>query len=261
MPRPTLVRHTPAAASRPPHPRLRACAPRGKRSRRSLAAITALAAIAALGPFTARGVLADTLLPPAHLLWLHPGFCTPWAHSPPSLRQNLTLPPEFVPVAGHVRLCGLHPPAGPGQDDASGPQAGPPLPDRDQPATVRLITVQETAQPPARPGPPGKIPTPGNDDEALPRPWLVGPDGRCLARLPLLFPTEWPAELQLWYGRWQGPWPGLIRVQVRDPRVGGDFELPALRRDPDTGRYEAHPASPGWDAASMACPQFTGAMR
>lgn len=90
--------------------------------------------------------------------------------------------------------------------------------------------------------------------ENFPKPLFFDTQGRCVAGLPELYPDEPPREMVLSYGHWQGTIPGMIRVHVVDPAVGGDYDLPTFIWDTKLQRYSPNLNSTETDKGNMVCP-------
>ena len=89
--------------------------------------------------------------------------------------------------------------------------------------------------------------------DKFPKPVFFNATGQCVARLPDLYPTEPPRDLELSYGHWQGNIPGEIRTHVLNPAVGGDFDLPVLKWDETKHRYVPVGESIGSKIERMGC--------
>lgn len=87
----------------------------------------------------------------------------------------------------------------------------------------------------------------------FPLPMLVDATGRCLGRIPHLFPVDPPQELTISAGRWQRGVPHELRLKVQSPAVGGDSTLPSLHWNPRKGTYTPKNTNPSQDKTS--CPQ------
>ena len=87
----------------------------------------------------------------------------------------------------------------------------------------------------------------------FPLPMLVDATGRCLGRIPHLFPVDPPQELTISAGRWQRGTPHELRLKVQSPAVGGDSTLPSLHWNPHKGTYTPKNTTPSQDKTS--CPQ------
>jgi hypothetical protein len=87
----------------------------------------------------------------------------------------------------------------------------------------------------------------------FPKPVFFNTNGQCVARLPDLYPSEPPRDLEISYGHWQGNIPGEIRTHVLNPAVGGDFDLPVLRWDAAKQHYIPVGESPGGKKLRMEC--------
>ena len=73
--------------------------------------------------------------------------------------------------------------------------------------------------------------------ESFPMPMLVDPSGRCLAQLSHLFPSEPPSRLVVQAGGWKNGVPTLLRFNVLNPAVDGNYRLPSMKWDEQTKRY------------------------
>jgi hypothetical protein len=89
--------------------------------------------------------------------------------------------------------------------------------------------------------------------DKFPKPVFFNAAGQCVARLPDLFPTEPPRDLEISYGHWQGNIPGEIRTHVSNPAVGGDFELPVLKWNEAKLHYVPVGETPGSKKERMRC--------
>lgn len=87
----------------------------------------------------------------------------------------------------------------------------------------------------------------------FPLPMLIDATGRCLGRIPHLFPVDPPQELTISAGRWQRSVPHELRLKVQSPAVGGDSTLPSLHWNPRKGTYAPKNTNPPQDKTS--CPQ------
>ncbi|MFY3384425.1 hypothetical protein [Paracidovorax sp. MALMAid1276] len=134
-----------------------------------------------------------------------PAQCQPVADAAP-------LPAELEPYRAAVRAC--------------------PLARAPQPARVRLLSVF-------------------TDDfykglpadarwQNFPLPVLVDASGRCIGRLPHLFPVDPPQELTVHAGQWRNGIPHELRLHVLSPAVGGNHPLPSLRWQAPTQSYHAN---------------------
>lgn len=90
--------------------------------------------------------------------------------------------------------------------------------------------------------------------EHFPKPIFFNNQGRCVARLPELYPDEPPREITLSYGHWQATIPGTIRLQVSNPAVGGNYDLPTLSWDTQQQHYLPNSNSTHIEKGSMVCP-------
>lgn len=93
--------------------------------------------------------------------------------------------------------------------------------------------------------------------ENFPLPVLVDASGRCVGRLPHLFPVDPPQELVVSAGRWRRGLPQELRLKVLSPAVGGNYRLPTLRWDSKTEAYRALPsptATPTLSEDKTPCP-------
>ncbi|MBF9265171.1 hypothetical protein [Paracidovorax cattleyae] len=154
-------------------------------------------------------VQAGTKVPPA----IDPAHC-----QPPG--TDLALPAAWAPYRDATRVCALaERPAGKAPARA--------------PAKVRLVAVFTDAY---YRNLPADAPW-----ERFPLPLLVDEAGRCLARLPHLFPVDPPEDLEVRPGRWRDGIPQEIQLQVRSSAQGGDYRLPTLRWDGEARFYRAFP--------------------
>lgn len=90
--------------------------------------------------------------------------------------------------------------------------------------------------------------------ENFPKPIFFNKDGNCVARLPDLYPTEPPRDLEITYGHWKNSIPQEIRTHVLNPAVTGDYDLPKLIWDEKTHQYNPLGESFGNKKARMGCP-------
>lgn len=79
--------------------------------------------------------------------------------------------------------------------------------------------------------------------ENFPLPVLVDAAGRCVGRLPHLFPVDPPQELVVSAGQWRRGVPHELRLKVLSPAVGGNYRLPSLRWNAKAQAYQT-PSSP-----------------
>lgn len=143
------------------------------------------------------------------------GFITLSAAQCKSVPPGTPLPGEMEHYRAAVRVCDL---ARPGQ-----------------PARMRLISVFTDDHYKSLPA--------DAPWENFPRPVLVDASGRCVGRLPHLFPVDPPQELVVSAGRWRHGLPQELRLKVLSPAVGGNYRLPTLRWDAKAGAYRPHPSS------------------
>lgn len=153
-----------------------------------------------------------------------PAACVP-------VEAGTALPADLEPYRAAVRACALVPQPSPAA-------AASPLP------PVRLLSVFTDDYYKTQPAN-----APWRD---FPLPMLVDPAGRCLGRIPHLFPLDPPQELTLRAGRWQRGVAHELRLHVRSPAVGGDSTLPSLHWNPRRGGYAAKNTHPSQDKTS--CP-------
>lgn len=78
--------------------------------------------------------------------------------------------------------------------------------------------------------------------EKFPLPVLVDAAGRCVGRLPHLFPVDPPQELVVSAGQWRRGLPHELRLKVLSPAVGGNYQLPSLRWNAQTQAYQTAPS-------------------
>lgn len=89
--------------------------------------------------------------------------------------------------------------------------------------------------------------------QQFPLPLLIDASGRCLGRLPHLFPVDPPQELVVSAGQWRRGMPHELRLQVLSPAVGGNYRLPSLRWDAKQQIYQTK-NTPNSPQESAACP-------
>ena len=81
--------------------------------------------------------------------------------------------------------------------------------------------------------------------QRFPLPVLLDDTGRCLGRLPHLFPVDPPQELVVRAGQWRRGIPHELRLTVLSPAVGGNYRLPSLRWSAKAQAYQSTaPSSP-----------------
>jgi hypothetical protein len=88
----------------------------------------------------------------------------------------------------------------------------------------------------------------------FPLPLLISADDKCLARLPEHFPFEQPVDLTLNFGHWHKDIPTQITVDVSNPSVGGDYQLPKLFWSAKEHRYFARKDTDRHTAKATDCP-------
>lgn len=88
----------------------------------------------------------------------------------------------------------------------------------------------------------------------FPFPLLVSAEERCLARLPTHFPYDQPVDLTLRFGHWRNNIPTEIIVDVKNPTVGGDYQLPKLFWDGAKRKYIARKNTDRNTIKEMECP-------
>lgn len=135
---------------------------------------------------------------------LRPAQCQAVASTTP-------LPAELEPYRAAVRACAL-------------------VAQPSHPAKVRLLSVFTDDY---YKGLPASAPW-----QDFPLPVLVDTAGRCVGRLPHLFPVDPPQELVVRAGQWRNGMPHELRLQVLSPAVGGNYPLPALRWQPKAQAYQ-----------------------
>ena len=130
---------------------------------------------------------------------------------------TVALPADMEPYRSAVKVCSLARPA--------------------QPVKVRLVSVftddyyQHL---------PADAPW-----QRFPLPVLLDDTGRCLGRLPHLFPVDPPQELVVRAGQWRRGIPHELRLTVLSPAVGGNYRLPSLRWSAKAQAYQSTaPSSP-----------------
>ena len=141
-----------------------------------------------------------------NFLLLNPDDCAP-------LGKNVVmqLPAEWHKYAKFVKICELKE-------------------KKARVAKVSIVSIWADDYYDARP--------PGAMWENFPLPLIVDHDYRQLGQLPELYPTHQESELNLYYGKWQSGMPTEIRIDVRNPAVGGDYYYAPLIWNKTTGRYE-----------------------
>lgn len=92
--------------------------------------------------------------------------------------------------------------------------------------------------------------------ESFPPAMLVDASGQCLARLSHLFPSEPPSQLVVRAGGWKNGFPTLLRLDVLNPAVGGDYSLPSLQWDSKTKRYQPDSKAIIKTTNENLCPQI-----
>ncbi len=90
--------------------------------------------------------------------------------------------------------------------------------------------------------------------ESFPQPMLVDPSGQCLARLSHLYPSEPPSQLVVRAGGWKQGVPTLLRFDVLNPAVSGNYSLPGLKWDMQTKRYRPIPTTTITTPTEPPCP-------
>jgi hypothetical protein len=77
----------------------------------------------------------------------------------------------------------------------------------------------------------------GVETTALPKPLVLGADGREVGQLPYGYPDDPPFAIELSFSDWREGRPQQIDILVRDPTVSGDRRLTPMRWNAATGRY------------------------
>ncbi|MFN4120767.1 hypothetical protein [Acidovorax sp.] len=154
-------------------------------------------------------LLASAALPAlarSDFIQLRPAHCE-------AVGSTAPLPAELEPYRPAVRACPLVRPARPSQ-----------------PAQVRLLSVftEEYYK-----DLPANAPW-----QNFPLPVLVDTAGRCVGRLPHLFPVDPPQELIVRAGQWRNGIPHELRLQVLSPAVSGNYTLPTLRWQTKAQAYQ-----------------------
>jgi hypothetical protein len=72
----------------------------------------------------------------------------------------------------------------------------------------------------------------------MPNPLLMDGAGNQVGTLPVNFPTDPPAELQIEFSQWSGGLPRRIDLCVRSPTASGDQALSPLVYQEGSGRFE-----------------------
>jgi len=94
--------------------------------------------------------------------------------------------------------------------------------------------------------------------ENFPQTMLVDNHGDCLAQLPELYPHDQPRALELRYGDWVGAIPQKIHVHVKNPAMGGDYDLPSLIWNAKDKLYRSgtdhHPSKESTTCKSISAP-------
>lgn len=139
---------------------------------------------------------------------LLPATCVSLAAS----KLNLTLPAEWRPYIGATRVCPLK---------------------RNSGATENIRLVSIFIEDYYR-NKPADAPW-----EDFPKPVLLDDVGQQVGTLEALFPNESPGEMVLSYGRWQGHIPTEIKMRMLHPGVSGNYDLPTLRWNKKSRRYES----------------------
>ncbi len=74
--------------------------------------------------------------------------------------------------------------------------------------------------------------------KGFPLPLIIDKHFRQLGRLPELYPAGDITTVNLYYGKWQSGMPMEIRIDVRNPAVGGDYYYAPLIWNKTTRLYE-----------------------
>jgi len=140
-------------------------------------------------------------------------FVTVAAAQCQAVDATVALPADMEPYRSAVRVCSLARPA--------------------QPVKVRLVSVFTDDYYKHLPA--------DAPWQRFPLPVLLDDTGRCLGRIPHLFPVDPPQELVVRAGQWRRGIPHELRLTVLSPAVGGNYRLPSLRWNPKAQTYQSTP--------------------